>query len=253
MMEMDWIIKSVDGKGKTEVAMTITRVRMKIETPTEEVIEYDSDVGIAPNDEAQKISDVIRPLLQTEFEGTLTNWGEIHASDLCKAAAVAFRKAAKGKSKLHMNYNKSNLDEILEQPAFVLPTTQYQKIRRWNFSKSIPTPMGKVQQDSVYRFLGLTRRDDRVLEYIGLSVKLRISNTTKADRKGNKIKAKSLTGRAYYDKDSRQLAETIVGRHLVTEVTSRKGVARTTTDSMLKLTFLKEPEQQQFQQHRIQQ
>ena len=141
LMMMNWQILEVNSEGTAEIAQSIERIRMNVQSPGAAPLTYDSAATEEPTGLAQAVASGIRPFLGVKFIQSMTSRGEIISVRLSDEAAAALDEAPSG-NQIKQMFSSEGLKSLVSQAAAVLPEGPVSQGDQWHGNSAVQSPWG---------------------------------------------------------------------------------------------------------------
>lgn len=210
-MDMTWHVEEVGADGTATMSQSFDRLSMSMKTGEVASVDYDSAVPptSAP---AQEIAAAVGPLIGVAFQLTMSSRGEVLEVNLAEADQQAV--AATTREGLKSFFSAEGISRVLRQSVVVLPEQPLVSGGEWKSSSSVESPLGLLEQISVYTYAGTRDRDGQMLEQIQVESTLQVK--ADAARAKTSIKSQSQTGELWFDRSLGRLVSSEVLQKLTT-------------------------------------
>jgi hypothetical protein len=227
LMGLAWQVEAVDEQGIARVAQSFTRLKLKLDAPRQDPIEYDSSAQTKPTGPAKDVADALGPLIGARIFVSLNDRGEIvdvKPSD--EAAKLLDSPAA---ARLKETFSKDGLTDLLKQSAAVLPEKAVEPGATWTVPAASQSPLGPIKLTHKYTYVGSEVRSGRPLEKISVETKLELQ-----EAKGKlKLIEQKQSGLLFFDAQAGRFVETQIDQELTTEAPYRDTTVRAKATSAL--------------------
>lgn len=169
-MELAWTVTSADEKAIT-IRQALRRLVFTMESPKVGKVEYDSAAKARPSGQAREVAASVAPLLEAEVDITISPRGEVQGAKPANEAAerlLASEPDAAGAPLL----SKESIQQLLRQPLVILPEKAVAEGDTWTKSAEIASTLGKLPQETTYRYAGSLDQDGVKLENIEITTGL---------------------------------------------------------------------------------
>jgi hypothetical protein len=203
LIDMSWLVQSVDDKGNAKVRLKVDRARLSVDTGKQSW-EAASDAKEEPADDpAKSLAAVAKSLAKLQGDFTLTPQGD--AKDVSiPASAIKEMKAVPGAEKAAETWTPETLQRTIQDVLLQLPPGPVTKGKTWQTKIVGQSPFGKITGETVHTYDGTVERDGRKVEKIVLTPKLKVEIDPKAPVA---LKNQEAEGAAYFDNASGRLVE----------------------------------------------
>ena len=185
---MRWNVRSVEN-GKAEVAVTIDRMTLDINTPAAAVL-VDTDNKEQTSAAAETMAKGLRPLIGVEMSQTMLSSGLIEDVTIPDEALTALKNV----TGLRMGDFVKNLSK---NSTLAFPDGPLKIGRSWTRSTVAPSPVGEVSVTHKYTYQGKKKVEGKELHAFDADVKMKFAN---ADGGPNiEIQEQSTAGTLYFD------------------------------------------------------
>ena len=157
-------IKSVDESGTADVAIEIDRVKMSMQMPMGQSIEYDSTEKKEQEGMGKMMADQFGKIVGQKIEMKVDSLGNI--SD------VQLPESMKDKKGLGAMFGGDNMKQMLG--GIALPKDAVSPGKTWTSSAAMPgmPGMGKGTIEQTFKYVGKEKQGDENLEKIDVSAKI---------------------------------------------------------------------------------
>jgi len=226
---LKWVVTETDGQGVAQIEQSFTRLRLKMELPKQDPVEYDSAALTKPTGAAKDVADAVGPLIGAKFQVSMNSRGEITDVKLSEAAAKLLDSPAAARFK--ETFSKEGLSDLLRQSATVLPEKPVDSGATWSVPATSKSPLGPIKLLHKYTYLGTEERGGRQLEKISAHTTLELE-----EPKGKpQLKEQKHSGVLYFDAQAGRFVETEISQELTTEAPYRDTVVRAKATSTLQM------------------
>lgn len=209
-MDMTWRVEEVAADGSATMSQSFDRLTMSMKTGDVASVDYDS-AAVPTSAPAKEIADAVAPLIGPKFQLTMSDRGEIQDVKLSDAAQQA---AANTREGLKSFFSADGISRVLRQSVIVFPEKPLAVGDQWEARSRVESPLGMLEQISVYTYQGAVDRDGRMFERFTVESTLQVDGD--ATRAKTKIKSQSQTGELLFDRDAGRLASSQVVQKLTT-------------------------------------
>lgn len=159
--DMRWAVDSVGADGTAQLALTITRVRLKTTSPGAAPIEYDSSSKEAPPAMAAKVAAVFKPLVGKPINLKMSPRGVISEITLPEASIL----------------HKESFKELSGASTLEFADHPVKKGDAWKRMAATPSPDagGKRTTDVTYTFQGTEKENGKQIDKIDMTMKTSIA------------------------------------------------------------------------------
>ncbi len=171
-MVMQWVVTGVSEKG-AEVTQTFRQIKLKIDTPKGNAVEYDSSSETRPSGDAKILADAIKPLIGTSVLLQFNAKGKITSAKVSDEASQAVKHAVATTS-LAVMFSPEGMQSILKQFIFTMPEEAVSKGSEWKDTESLSLPTGKLTTLNKYTYLGEKKTEQGVLDQIGVATTVQV-------------------------------------------------------------------------------
>jgi Family of unknown function (DUF6263) len=235
-LALEWVVTAAD-ESQITLKQTIERAAVKLSTPQNAVIEFDSSATARPPGQARDLAEAIRSLVGSRVEIKMDTRGNIldvsPASDAAKALLAADDKAARAGSS-----SRGTIQHLLRRPLIILPEKAVAKDEEWTAASDLQTAAGAFKQLTTYRLAGTTEKAGMQVQSIEMTTKLDPQATgSNASSSGQiAIKTQKQTGTILFSADQGRVVEAEQTQQLVTERPYRDTTIVVTLSSTQKTT-----------------
>lgn len=229
LMGLTWQVEAVDDQGTARLVQSFTRLRLKMDVPKQDPVEYDSAAQAKPVGLAKDVAEAVGPLIGAKFFVTMNSRGEIVDVKLSEEAARLLESPAAARWK--KTFSKDGLAEVLRQSAAVLPEKPVEAGSTWTVPTTSKSPLGPIKMSHKYTYQGTEQRGGKSLEKLSVETKLELE-----EAKGKpQLKEQTHKGVLYFDAEAGRFVETDLKQELVTESPYRDTVVRAKATSTLQM------------------
>jgi hypothetical protein len=206
VMDMDWDVQKVDEQGNAKVRLTISHVRVKLDSPTGNA-EFDSKKNTEePEDPIGKVvAQLAKGLASMEMTFTMAPDGEMKDIKIPEEALKKL-KDIPGADKLGGDMLTPEGLGKMAGGGLVLPKEPVSKGKSWKQNITLKMPFGKMAGDMKYTYEGPAEKDGKQLEKIAVKPNLKIEVDPGMGVQ-LKIKSQKDKGYAYFDNQAGRLVE----------------------------------------------
>jgi hypothetical protein len=226
---LKWQVESVSETGVARIAQSFTRLRLKMELPKQDPVEYDSAAETKPTGPAKDVADAVGPLIGAKFFVSMNDRGEIVDVKLSDEAAKLLETPAAARWK--ETISKEGLTDLLRQSAAVLPEKPVAKGASWTVPTSSKSPLGPLKLSHKYTYQGAEERGGKMLAKIAVQTTLELE----ASKGKPQLKEQKHSGLLYFDAEAGRFVETEVNQELATEAPYRDTVVKAKAVSTLRM------------------
>ena len=226
---LKWQVESVDEAGTARIAQSFTRLRLKMELPKQDPVEYDSAAEGKPTGPAKDVADAVGPLIGAKFFVSMNSRGEIVDVKLSDEAAKLLESPAAARWK--DTFSKEGLTDLLRQSAAVLPEKPIAAGDTWTVPTTSKSPLGPLKLSHKYTYQGAEERGGKMLEKIAVE-----TTFTLDEPKGKpQLKEQKHSGLLFFDAEAGRFVETEINQELATESPYRDTVVKAKAVSTLRM------------------
>lgn len=239
-MDMTWNVQEVKD-GKAQIAQTIDRVRMKVDSPAGG-FEFDSKDGKEPEGQ---IGMIVGPMLSAmagaEFTVTMTEHGEITKTKLSEKLLEAMKS---NPFLQQMGFSEEGMKNMLgQQGGSVLPKEPVKKGDTWNQKLELKMPpIGVTKMNNTYTYQGPEERDGAKVERIDVKTEMTIEPLPDAAVQIEfKVKSSDVKGAMYFDNKTGRLVGTTMNTKMAMEINAMGNVIDMVQDQTMTVKLVQEP------------
>ena len=230
IMDIDWIIKSVDEDGTAQMIQTISRIRLKLNGPTLNV-DYDTKSGERPdNPLAQNLTRTFDALAGGEFTMTMSSQGEVKDAKLPKKFEEALAKNPQGGAAIGIS--PDSMKQMMAKSGIVFPKEAVKKGSSWMRPMEVKLPFGQMIVTNQFVYDGKQTKGDRSLERITLKPTLTLKPNPDSPFMIN-LKSQDSNGEIFFDKSAGSLIESSMKQNMVMQIMAGgQNIAQTTNTTV---------------------
>jgi len=219
-IEMLQKVEAVDSAGVASISQKITRIRMEMTGPPGTAMKYDSAEKKKPEGLVAQIAPLFKTLTKAEFKVKMAPSGKLVEVEV-PAEFFEKLKETPGGNLLEGMFNKDSFKQMLTQAATTFPTTPVDQGDTWTNSFAIDNPLGKQNVETKYSYEGEETVDGKVLDKIGLVIKMNFGKLESPVLAGAtvKIKKQDSKGAMYFDNTRGQMASSQIDQNMEMEIT----------------------------------
>ncbi len=172
-MDMTWKIEQVDDQGQATMLQSIDRVRMEMQMPGQQEMDYDTDSDEAPSGFASMVAPMFEALIAEPFKVSMTPRGEIKEMEIPESLAEAL-KATPGAAAMGEMFSDEGFKNMLQQSSLILPEPEDLKPGyEWTTKTEMKNAaFGKLDIEATYRYLGPREVKGKTYEVFGIAMKM---------------------------------------------------------------------------------
>ena len=219
-IEMLQKVEAVDSAGVASISQRITRIRMEMTGPPGTAMRYDSAEKKKPEGLVAQIAPLFKTLTKAEFKVKMAPSGELLEVEV-PTEFFEKLKETPGMNLLEGMFNKDSFKQMLTQAATTFPTTPVDQGDTWTNSFALDNPLGKQNVETKYSYEGEETVDGKVLDKIGLVIKMNFGKLENPVLAGAtvKIKKQDSKGTMYFDNTRGQMASSQIDQNMEMEIT----------------------------------
>ena len=173
LMDMTWKIEQVDDQGLATMLQTIDRVRMEMQAPGQQEMDYDTDSDEAPSGFASMVAPLFKALTAEPFKVSITPRGEIKDMEVPESLAKAM-KATPGAAAMGEMFSDEGFKNMLQQSSLILPEPKDLKPgHEWTTKSAMKNAaFGNLDIEATYRYLGPREVEGKTYEVFGITMEM---------------------------------------------------------------------------------
>ncbi len=210
-MEMTWRVSAVAEDGSATMTQSFDRLTMSMKTGDVAAVDFDS-AAEPTSAEAKAIAATVGPLIGATFQLVMSQRGEIR--DVKIAETVEKAVASGTPDGLQALFSPAGISRVLRQSVVVLPEQPVTAGDTWQTTHDVESPLGVLQQLSVYSYAGASEQGGRQLEQIKVDSTLLVKPD--AAQAKTAIKSQSQSGQLWFDRQRGRLSSSQVVQKLTT-------------------------------------
>ncbi len=215
-MAIRWEVAEVSADGVAKINQSIQRLTMKMRSPGEQQVEFDTLQPVATEGIAAHLATAINPLVGVGFVQHMTNRGEVVDVDLTEESARAMQESAAGEQ-LQQLFSQDGLQALLGQAATVLPHHPIKPGDHWTGTSDLNSPAGKLVMETTYTYVGTETQDGRPLERIDVEIDVDFGNGPNALGLDVEVSEQNNKGTIYFDEQLGQFASSDIVQEMTME------------------------------------
>lgn len=220
VMEMKWLVESVDQEGTATISQMFTGVRIDMDAPSVGKVSFDTAQETKPGELTEGIAAAIGPLMKAKFSVQMSPRGEIIKVDIPKETIAAIKKASTT-SKLRQLLSVEGITQLLQQSLAKLPEEAIDPDHKWSMKTTIASPLGQLNQTHNYVFSGMEQRGDKQVARIEVVTDLSLEPSEETAAKKLSIKSHKQSGSMFFDLEAGRFVATDIRQSMVSETPFR--------------------------------
>jgi len=202
-IDMAWQVESIDEKGDAVIQQQITRIRMTLNAPGQQETKFDTASKEEPQGFAAMAAPMLKGLIATPFQVTMTSQGEITDVEVPEAMVEAVRNSPAGEM-MGEFASADGLKSMVQQGLLVLPQgDDLVKGHSWTATNEMEVPnLGKLTLERAYRYEGPRKVDGQNMEVFALAMTMEYGDSAGPDGSTIEVVAQESKGEILFNRDA---------------------------------------------------
>jgi hypothetical protein len=176
VIDMSWRVAGIKENGQATLVQKIDRLQMKLTSPGEEAVEFDSAMEKTPESFAAMIAPLAKELIGSEVHVTMTPQGEVTAVEVPEALLTAIKNSP-GADKLGDLATEKGFQNLVQTLSFKLPK-EFEEGAQWSTTLATENPLlGKQTSETTYRHKESREVDGQPMEAFTPTVVMKFENS----------------------------------------------------------------------------
>lgn len=215
-MQLDWRVDEVDADGTAIVSQQFTRFIIHWNSPDGTNGSFDSEKKAGDGDETVDIAADLRPLLGSRFRVVITAQGQIVGLRI-PAETDSLLRGTEAVTRWKDLLTKDGLDTTLRRCLGVMRTDPVEVGDTWTDERTTDSPIGKVHQQTVFRFAGMFPYRERPTAKIAMEATIRVDQPDQGVFEKQRTERPKITGTYLFDAQAGHLVRAEVKQRLITD------------------------------------
>jgi Family of unknown function (DUF6263) len=201
-MDMTWNVKAVNDSGDAEITQSVDQVKLSMNMPTGQTMEYDSKSDEAPTGMAAMVAPTYDAMTKGEFSFTISPRGEI--SDVkVPPEVIEELKKSPGAGMMGDMASAEGFQKMIMQGSLVLPEEAPQSGESWSNTTTMNNPAtGKQTIETSYSYVGTKEVNGVTMAVFKPTVKMEFAGT---DMMQMKVTEQETDGEILFNVDAGRL------------------------------------------------
>jgi len=219
-MDMVWKVESLNEDGSAKVTQHFNRIRMDINAPGQDPVQFDTQSEDAPQGYAAMLAPMMTALTTDKFTMTMAPNGEISNVEIPKAFTEAISRGP-GAAMMGGFATEEGLKKMAKQGSLTLPTpADLTEGHEWSTSIDIDNPAaGKITIDTTYRYAGAREIDGQQFEIFIPSINTSF-NAEEGDQAAQiEVTNQETTGEILFNRSAGRLESSTIDQKMTNTIT----------------------------------
>lgn len=232
-MDIVWAINEVDSDGNAVMTQKIERVKLQMNMPGGQTMEYDTASDKPPVGLSAMLAPLYRAMTEGDFKITMSPQGKIVKAQAPEGLAEAMKNIP-GAAAMGDLTTPEGIQQMLTQGSMTLPEGDPEKGETWKNEMDIKTPMGNQEVVTTYKYMGTKEVDGKSFAVIEPKQEI----NTEADPNAQvqmSIAEQSSEGEILFDRELGRLHSSQLKQNIEMEMTVQGQVVTQTIDQTIEM------------------
>ena len=238
-LDLAWSVTSVGADGTATITQSIRRLKVRVDLPPADPLEFDSEAEGKPTGDEKALADSLRPLIGPAWTLELGSRGDLRQVTATPELTAAFAQAGVN-GRLKQWFSTTANGGFLKSLFVELPQEVVEPGASWESTNETKSSQGPATVRMNYKLRGQETRDDRPLQVIDVVGQLKLGEPAAAAGARRTLKSQKIDGELAFDNQVGRLVDSRQTLTLATETRVRETLleVRATSVSTLRLREL---------------
>ncbi|MFO0904707.1 MAG: hypothetical protein U0939_17000 [Pirellulales bacterium] len=234
-----WNVTNVAEDGTATITQSIRRLKVRVDLPPADPLEFDSEALGKPTGDEQALADSLRPLIGPAWTLELGARGDLRKAEASPELTAAFAQAGVN-GRLRQWFSTTEQGGFLKALFVALPEGAVEPGASWESRSETKSSLGPVAVQMTYKLRGPETRDDRPLQIVDVVGQVKLGDQAAGAGARRTLKSQKMEGELAFDAAAGRLTDSRQTLTLTTETRVRETLleVRASSVSTLRLREL---------------